>query len=590
MTRLLKDRLRDFLALIGIQVAEGNRWDWRLTPRFFTLTGGAFVFFIVANVGMVHYSESPSFCNSCHIMAPYYEAWRHSKHNKVACVECHYAPVENVSEFKQLLYKKYQNLSQVAKYVTRTYNSKPFAEVEDASCLRSGCHSTRLLEGKVDIKGGLARFDHRPHLSDKRRGRQLRCTSCHSQMVMGKHIEVTYDTCVLCHFKDRGEGRDLKPIAGCVGCHDVPKKAIKIGNMTYDHREFVSKRGLSCLNCHMDVVSGKGDAPQDRCFTCHNDTKKLEKYSDIPFVHEQHVTKKGVACFHCHTEMRHGLGAQDTSNRMARLHEPVPVSGVSTDTAPVQAAAAPHGPSVKFDCALCHTGQHDGPLAMYSGKASHLGAGDMPSPMFLADVDCVGCHYDGGRKGSEIKGHTVRASAEACVKCHGQPFAGVWQESKTELGEVVAKITSKEAALEAAVPGLDAPKAKAAKAALASVTQRLDFVRAGRGEHNIYLASKLLTDADSRLTAALAAAGVPAQDLSALPLISGQYCATMCHTKAGVKVPPETVRHNGKKMPHGMHVENASGACRTCHDIGGHKKVPLKKGVEQEVCSGCHPK
>src|SRR3989338_6674 len=83
--------------------------------------------------GLVHYSESPSFCKSCHIMEPYYKAWKTSKHNFVKCVECHYPP----GSPKTLLWKKFQALSQVAKYVTRTYSSKPFAEIPNDSCLRS---------------------------------------------------------------------------------------------------------------------------------------------------------------------------------------------------------------------------------------------------------------------------------------------------------------------------------------------------------------------------------------------------------------------------------------------------------------------
>ena len=47
------------------------------------------------------------------------------------------------------LFEKFQALSQVVKFVTRTYSSKPYAEVEDSSCLRSGCHSTRLLQGPL---------------------------------------------------------------------------------------------------------------------------------------------------------------------------------------------------------------------------------------------------------------------------------------------------------------------------------------------------------------------------------------------------------------------------------------------------------
>src|SRR5208282_1335144 len=100
-----------------------------------------------------------------HIMEPYYQAWKSSAHNGVACVECHYPP----GSPQTILWKKFQALSQVAKYVTRTYSSKPFAEVEDQSCMRSGCHSTRLLEGTIITKTKI-KFNHREHLTRLRRG------------------------------------------------------------------------------------------------------------------------------------------------------------------------------------------------------------------------------------------------------------------------------------------------------------------------------------------------------------------------------------------------------------------------------------
>ncbi|MBI3297257.1 MAG: NapC/NirT family cytochrome c [Elusimicrobia bacterium] len=578
MNQGLKDRLRRLLALGGVEVAPGERWNWRLTPRFFALAAGAFVFFLVANVGLIKYSESPQFCNSCHIMEPYYKAWKHSKHAGVACIECHYPPAANVGEFRSLLYKKYQNLSQVAKYVTRTYNSKPFAVVEDASCLRSGCHSTRLLEGKIMAKTGV-KFDHRPHLADKRRGRQLRCTSCHAQMVMGNHMEVTYDTCFLCHFKDMGEGRELKPLAGCVGCHEVPAKKIKIGNMTYDHREFVTKRGVSCLNCHMDIVAGKGEASKDRCFTCHNDQEKMARFDDIPFIHEQHVTVKSVACFHCHQEIRHGSTVPK---------DVLPPPGKPLPEAPPEGW---HGPSVKFDCGICHTGKHDAPLAFYSGRAAErFGLAPMPSPMFLADVDCAACHYEASARKGDPKGSTTKASHEACVKCHGPTFQGLFEETRGELAKTLDKLDAKRGAAEKALAAsaLGDKERKRWGAALAKAGRDLEFLRAGRGEHNIYLAASAIAQVDSSLGAAHSATGGDGAELADLPLVSGSFCATMCHQKAGVKVPPDTVRHKGKAMPHAMHVEAAAGACRKCHELGGHKSVPLKKGVEREVCSECH--
>ena len=64
---------------------------------------------------------------------------------------------------------KVLGLFQLAKYVTSTQGPRPAAEIPDASCLRSGCHETRLLSGRVDFKG--IAFDHGKHLGHLRRAR-----------------------------------------------------------------------------------------------------------------------------------------------------------------------------------------------------------------------------------------------------------------------------------------------------------------------------------------------------------------------------------------------------------------------------------
>jgi nitrate/TMAO reductase-like tetraheme cytochrome c subunit len=253
-----------------------------------------------AGAGLWHVSTSPLLCNSCHIMKPYVEAWKTSKHAQVTCVQCHYPP-----GFRDTIWVKYQAITQVVKWATQTYSSKPFAEVEDASCLRSGCHDRRLLQGKVAYKRGIT-FDHGPHLEQPRRGRQLRCTSCHSQIVVGTHIEVTESTCILCHFKGMKTGRELTPIAGCTGCHQAPPGDIVVGSIRFNHQDVLG-RGVACQKCHLNVVEGDGAAPRERCFTCHNQPEKLQKYGDTAFVHDYHVAGHNIECLRCHTEMKHRL-------------------------------------------------------------------------------------------------------------------------------------------------------------------------------------------------------------------------------------------------------------------------------------------
>ena len=129
----------------------------------------------IGTVGFIEYSAQPSFCTNCHNMQPYYDSWATSTHNDVPCIRCHYAP-----GIKAEAMGKVQAANQVVKYVTGRYGTRPWAEIEDAACLRSGCHSTRKLEGELTFLG--VRFDHRQHLTDLRRGKRLRCTSCHSQI------------------------------------------------------------------------------------------------------------------------------------------------------------------------------------------------------------------------------------------------------------------------------------------------------------------------------------------------------------------------------------------------------------------------
>ena len=70
--------------------------------------------------GLWHFSTSPLLCNSCHIMKPYVDAWKTSKHKDVTCVLCHYPP-----GFRETIWVKFQAMTQVVKWATQTYSSKP---------------------------------------------------------------------------------------------------------------------------------------------------------------------------------------------------------------------------------------------------------------------------------------------------------------------------------------------------------------------------------------------------------------------------------------------------------------------------------
>jgi len=515
------------------------------------ILAGVILFCLLAFLALFKFSTSPQFCRSCHIMESYYKSWASSKHNKVACVECHYPP----SAPQDLLWRKFQALSQIVKYVTRTYSSKPFAEIDDAACLRSGCHATRLLEGALTFGKGI-KFDHRPHLLEPRRGRQLRCVSCHSQVVVGKHVEVTLDTCYLCHFKGMKDARQLEPLGGCLSCHNLPGKEFNIGNIKYRHKDFVTEHGIECRNCHLDITQGQGDAAKERCYSCHNQPEKLAKYGDIPFIHENHVTKHNIACFHCHAEMKHS----------------------------VKTLASPAKP----DCSICHTDMHSGLVDIYTGRGGK-GVPEMPSPMYLAQVDCVACHIIEEQKGGleqKLTGKTFKASEAGCIKCHGEKYAGMVAGWKNELGVAIKaiepRLTEAQGILEQA--SADAADFTHLKNLYDEARYNYDFVRLSTGVHNIYYSARLLENANDSLDRFAQEAKKTLSKPGESILLDGSFCAKLCHAKLGVKL-PEKVKYKGKDMPHSVHVEMA-GPCKNCHTIARHKEVSLK--ADLSICNTCH--
>lgn len=446
-----------------------NLWGWAMLLMF---AGGAGL------VGFMEYSMQPDFCRSCHLMEPYYQAWHDSTHKDVPCGDCHFEP-----GWQNTIKGKFEASSQAVKFITNTYGSKPHAEVHDASCLRSGCHETRVLEGKVNWKVPSSRghdvtirFDHTPHMQDLRRGKELRCVSCHSQIVQGQHIVVTLDTCFLCHFKGLKHGRDDETLGGCGACHDAPRGEIRLSTGVFDHASFVD-RGVRCENCHSDSVSGDGAVPRQMCWNCHNQPQQMARYTDTAFIHRMHVSENKVECQSCHVQIEHHLSAA------------VP-AGIDANI------GAGHTLQNSGTCGQCHEQTHSGPLQLYRGTGGK-GVPDMPSSMFRAQVDCIGCHQGKERTNEEAKviGQTFVASQQRCDHCHGTKYDDVLNVWKAQ---VAADLHAAESALEEARKAsadakLDAPARLAASRLMDEAEHNIRLVKQGRGAHNVTYATALLT-------------------------------------------------------------------------------------------------
>ncbi|HYL70152.1 MAG TPA: NapC/NirT family cytochrome c, partial [Candidatus Dormibacteraeota bacterium] len=509
------------------------RWIRILVP----VTILAILLLAVGTVGFVQSSSQPGFCKSCHIMQPYYASWATSSHRNVSCIECHIAP-----GIKAEAMSKFQAANMVVKYFTGAYGTRPWAEIDDATCLRSGCHSERLIEGVVEYRG--VRFDHTDHLGEQRRGMQLRCTSCHSQIVQGTHIAVTETTCFLCHFKDRPPGA---PLAGCTGCHPSPPRVVSPAGYTGDHAQYVTDR-IACLSCHTSVTTGAGTVDQARCFSCHNEPARIKEFNNPPLLHRVHVADHDIACIQCHGPIEHRVGALTAT--------------------------------VELDCRSCHSNVHDAERRLFAGFGGH-GTKEAPSSMFLARVSCLGCHGEA----TTFKGHErVQLAGEpSCLSCHGIRYANILPAWQRDMAAKVARVGPVVSGARAAVRVVPLRQRAVADSLVRLAEDNVELVRVGKGAHNIVYADRLLRASLALVREAVQHGAlpysVPAVNLG--PPVSENACL-QCH----LGVEQRRGKFQGQEFSHTPHVVRAGLECSACHTaLDKHGGTTLSSPAS---CDACH--
>lgn len=466
-------KLSLYLSAIGYRLGQ-----WWPSVRKLLLRAAAFlasfVLFLTVMVAVAGwYTSRSEFCNSCHIMEPYYVSWQESSHADVACIKCHFAP-----GFAEKVRGKMLGLVQLAKYLTKSEGPRPAAEIPDASCLRSGCHETRLLSGKVEFRG--VPFDHQPHLNQLRRGKQLRCTSCHSQMVQGQHMSVTPSTCYLCHFKDAAFNEGL---GACTRCHAIPMEEFDLGGGIKFSHELAYEKGVDCYNCHMDVVQGNGEVPRERCRVCHNRQDDLARIDDHVFMHQMHVSDHKIDCTDCHLEIQHSLD----EDRL--LH-------------------------AATDCQSCHPKHHNEQVEMFEGVGGESVAG-VRGGMTAARIGCKSCHR---AEEVSVTGTVLwKASEEVCAMCHSpaevtrlRTYTDALKQLESVLNTTLTKAKEALPASELA----DEQKAKVA-ADIEQVQNDLDFLREGNFIHNIHYASTLIDKLLEKLKTLCEELKIPPPDAAA---------------------------------------------------------------------------
>ncbi|MFK9090215.1 NapC/NirT family cytochrome c [Bacillus salipaludis] len=185
-----------------------NRWKL----LFVSLVGCIVVF--GGGYGVLSLTNSPSFCASCHEMAPEYSTYTASAHNNITCVQCHIKPgfINMVTHKMKSMKEVYYHVTGVPEQIVQTEEEA----ISNENCLQ--CHSkNRLVTASGDLK-----VNHKGHIEEG-----VPCITCHAGVVHAKIVTRGINTEeVRGHWTKENaeklmEKKYLAPNMGtCIDCHD----------------------------------------------------------------------------------------------------------------------------------------------------------------------------------------------------------------------------------------------------------------------------------------------------------------------------------------------------------------------------------
>ncbi|MEO8514963.1 MAG: NapC/NirT family cytochrome c [Ignavibacteria bacterium] len=511
--------------------------------RFLLFTGIYIGLFLLLVAGSAEYTSRPAFCPTCHYMETFYQSWRTSAHNKVDCVECHFEP-----GLSGTVKGKLNGLVQIVSYVSQSYKKrKPWAEIPDNTCARSGCHEMQSMKDSTyNFKG--VNFSHKNHLQEQRRGKTLKCTSCHSQVVQGSHIEVTETTCFTCHFKKSDDPEHkFDKLSDCKTCHSWENKTKEqMASYRYDHTGVVESK-LACNDCHSNVVQGNGSVGKERCFQCHFETERLEKFSDTKLMHETHIQKHSMKCFNCHSQIEHKVQKMD--------------------------------PTAPPDCQSCHTNSHSSQVNLYTGE-NGFGVEKTPSAMFLNGINCRGCHVFHEMDKMDIT--TSKSGGKACEKCHGKGYDKLVDQWKAGTTKRLITINSIYKTVIPIISRSSNNQKPQAEELLKQAEHNIRVVEIGKSVHNIQFAEKLLIGAYTLMKQALTLVG----SASNLPEFRSteDFIPNECYScHSGIQ--EISVKKFDMNFSHNKHIVEQKINCNKCHSNEQKHGALI---VTKQSCNNCH--
>jgi hypothetical protein len=315
--------------------------------------------------------------------------------------------------------------------------------------------------------------------------------------------------------------------------------------LVFNHGDVLDK-DMNCLSCHSHVVVGDGAVPEQRCLSCHNEPARLEKYTEPILLHEKHVTERKIECLNCHIEIRH--------SQVASMEE------------------------LPTNCSSCHDQKHQAVKAYYMGVGGR-GVEKNPAPMYLAGVDCKGCHTLSEQKGA---GELVtKASLESCIKCHGEEVIPVYTGWDLHVENRTKAITSEYRNVLKTLRSKGLLKNASTKKRMEDARHNLTLMENVAGVHNVSFTHALASAIHLELNNALEEHGFSKRK-TPWKVISYESECLQCHVGIEFINPKAFGRF---RFNHYAHVVNAGFTCERCHE-GTHKMGELRIGPSD--CATCH--
>jgi uncharacterized protein YukE len=431
--------------------------------------------------------------------------------------------------------------------VTKAYKkSRPWAEIPDAACLQEGCHQTRLLDGEIRFKN--VKFDHKDHLTTLRRGKRLRCTSCHSQIVQGEHITVTESTCFICHFKS--SGGVVSTIDDCKICHKPEYFLERPNKFRYDHSSVIDK-DLGCTKCHVEVIVGDGAVAKEKCFSCHWEIDRLSRFDEHDFLHKVHITENKIECLQCHTEIQHKVTKKNS------------ITG--------------------SDCQACHENTHEAQQDLFFAKKGYAPERP-PNIMHEAGLSCKSCHIFHQESMKGINEVTYIGKPKSCEICHGKGFSRLYQQWNDYAQVHLDHVDNVYNIIEKHISEIQVQESEKEQIQqlMNQAQENIQLVKQGKGIHNIQFVDILLKTAVEKIQQAASIAGLKDKipDFKSGERFIPGECSS-CH----IGIADISVTVYGVQYSHEKHLKQEGLSCKKCHS---NAKIHGELILKRNDCLNCH--